>query len=118
MGMVKVFLKSGGLLFALMMFAVLVSNLSNAMEHKAFQWAGKNYDSSDVKSAFRRMPRPMAETVKAEYEAAQEAYFEANNLSFYERNKDQTIELIMLLGLLFVGWKIKKWVEEANNMVD
>jgi hypothetical protein len=29
------------------------------------------------------------------------------------------LPLFMLLGLLFVGWKIKKWIDEANkNMVD
>jgi hypothetical protein len=117
--MVKIFFKSFGLLLAVGMFAMLVSNLTSGMEHTAFQWAGKNYDSSDIKTAFRRMPEPMAEKVEAEYYAAREIYFEANNLSFYERNKHETLSLIMLLGLLFVGWKIKKWIDEANkNMVD
>lgn len=65
------------------------------------------------------MSEPMLETVEAEYYAAQEAYFEARYFSFYERNKEYTITFIVVLGLPFLGWKAKKWIEETNkNTVD
>jgi hypothetical protein len=117
-GMVKVVFKSGWLLFALAMFAFLVSNLNNSHEHQDFRWTGKDYASHTVKFADRTMSTRMSETVKAEYEAAQEAYFDSNNFSFYERNKNGTLDLIIVLGFPSLGWKIKKWLEEANkNMI-
>jgi hypothetical protein len=118
-GMVRQFLKLGRLSFALIRFAIFVGKLSNSGEHKFFQWAGKNYASTDIKRAFRTMSEPMLETVEAEYYAAQEAYFEARYFSFYERNKEYTITFIVVLGLPFLGWKAKKWIEETNkNTVD
>ena len=111
-GMLKVFFKIGGLFLTLCLFAFLVSEIDNSKEHMSFHWDGKYYD----RAAFMNCGTVLeCELFKVEEEAAEEAYFDANNLSFYERNKSWTLELIILLGLPLVIRKMNKWAKELNK---
>ena len=108
----KIGLKGVGIAIGFVFFSFIVSDIIDADEHDRFTLNGIEYDEP-------RKSHPGEE--RRDYINLKKEYFDLNNFSFYERNKEHIPSIIVTLGFfLCMGYWIINFIkqDELENQND